>query len=46
MNVSVLAFIFRRQFSQNQKFHAKLLIFFKLVGEMQQVVRKHSQKNN
>ena len=45
VNVSVLAFVFRRQISKNRQFQAKLSVF-EICDEMQQLVQKHSQKNN
>ena len=46
VNVSVLTIVYRRKISKNRQFQAKLLFFFKFVGEIQELVRKRSQKSN
>ena len=46
MNVSVLANVFCQQFFKKQQFQAKLSVFLKIVDEIQQLVRKRSQKIN
>ena len=46
VKVSVLAVVFYQQFSKIQQLQAKLLIFFKFVDEIQQLLRKRLQENN
>ena len=46
VKVSVLAVVFRQQFSKKATFSVKVVSFLKFVGEIQQLVRKRSQKNN
>ena len=45
VNVSVLAVVFRRQFSKKSTVSAKIVGFLKIVGEIQQLVRKRPHKN-
>ena len=46
VNVSVLAVVFRRTISKKTIISGKIVGFLKFVGEIQQLVRKRSQKNN
>ena len=46
VNVSSLAIEFRRQIKKNTIILPEIVGFFKLVGEITQLVRKRSQKNN
>ena len=45
VNVSALAVVFCRQIKKKKKL-PEVVNFLKFVGEIQQLVRKHSQKNN
>ena len=44
VNVSILAVVFHQKISKHQQFQAKLF-FFEICWEIQQLVRKRSQKN-
>ena len=44
VNASVLALIFRRQIFKKATILPEIVGFFKLVGEIQQLLRKRSQK--
>ena len=44
--MSVLAVVFRRQFSKKPKTSGDIVGFLKFVGEIQQLIWKRSQKNN
>ena len=46
VNVSVLAVVFSRQFKKTPTISAKIARFLKIVGEIQQLARKRSQKDN
>ena len=46
VDVFVLAVVFRRQILKKPTILPKIVDFSKIVGKIQQLVRKHSQKNN
>ena len=46
LNFSVLAIVFRRQISKSRQISGKIVGFLKFVDEIQELVRKRSQKSN